>query len=182
MPFLIGLTGYAGSGKDSVRDILETDHEFTGLAFAEPIRAMICELLTSNGIGSEWMYERTLKEQVIPQLGVSYRHMAQTLGTEWGRNLQTDFWLRIAQAYMEDLSNHGHLHFVVSDVRFVNEAEWVKKQGGVIWHIRRPDVAPVRPHASEAEIEHIEADWTINNTGSLDDLKPTVLEALRTLA
>ena len=176
---LIGLTGYAGTGKDSVREILETDHEFCGLAFAEPIRAMLVELFSSNGIGSEWIYERELKEQVIPELGVSYRHMAQTLGTEWGRNLQPDFWLRIAQSYLLDLEEQGHTHFVISDVRFCNEAEWVRKNGGVIWRIDRPGVAPVRPHASEAEIEHIEADWTLRNDGGLDDLRPTVLEALR---
>ena len=36
--------------------------------------------------------------------------------------------------------------------------------------MHRPGVAAVRPHASEAEIAHIEVDRVIDNSGSLDDL------------
>jgi predicted ATPase len=89
---IIGLTGPAGSGKDAVRDILE-DLGLIGFAFADPIRNMIRGLLTDNGLSDDWMDDRNLKERIIPALGVSYRQMAQTLGTEWGRGLRSDFWL-----------------------------------------------------------------------------------------
>jgi dephospho-CoA kinase len=46
-PFIIGLTGYAGSGKDTVRNILEAKHGFDGIAFADPIRDMLTALLES---------------------------------------------------------------------------------------------------------------------------------------
>lgn len=175
---LIGLCGYAGTGKDTVRALLE-DHDFTGLAFADPIRAMIRELLTSNGIDDRFMDDRDFKETVIHELGVSYRHMAQSLGTEWGRNLQPDFWLRIAGAFMDDRIDDGDTHFVISDVRFENEAEWVRERGGVIWRVKREAAAPVRTHQSEAEIEHIEHDWTIHNDGSLEDLREAVGTSLQ---
>lgn len=174
---LIGLTGNAGSGKDTVRAILEMQG-FCGLAFADPIRAMIRELLTSNGIDDACLDERALKETIIPELGVSYRHMAQSLGTEWGRNLQRDFWLRMAGAYMADQQEAGQTHFVISDVRFANEAKWVRQRGGQIWRVHREGIAAVREHASERGVDHIRPSRTIHNNGTLDDLREAVLELL----
>ena len=179
---LVGLTGYAGTGKDAVRAILQ-ESGFNGFAFADPIRTMLNQLLTSNGIDPAWMNERNKKEEIIPALGVSYRHMAQTLGTEWGRGLQGDFWLRIADSYLNDLTWDSTLtHFVVSDVRFENEAEWVRERGGVIWRIHRPLAEPVRGHASESGIDRIAPDLTIQNTGTMEDLKEAVFGALQVLA
>jgi dephospho-CoA kinase len=175
---LIGLTGYAGTGKDTVREVLES-HGFTGLAFADPIRQMIRELLASNGISTSYMDDRALKEAIIPELGVSYRQMAQTLGTEWGRNLQPDFWLRLASSFIAQCIADGDTHYVISDVRFLNEAEWVRERGGVIWRVHRAAATPVRPHQSEAEIDHIDADWQIFNNGSFEDVRETVFEALQ---
>ena len=179
---LIGLTGYAGSGKDTTRALLE-EHGFIGLAFANPIRSMLRTLLAGSGISDAWMDERELKEQVIPQLGVSYRHMAQTLGTEWGRSLQPDLWLRLADAFMAEITESSNKsHFVISDVRFANEAAWVRERGGVIWRINRPQAAPVRPHQSEIEIDSVEIDRTLHNTGSIDKLREQVAAALMEFA
>lgn len=173
-PKLIGLTGYAGTGKDTVRHILEL-RGYVGMAFAEPIRGMLRELLSSNGIDDSYMTERDRKEVIIPALGVSYRHLAQTLGTEWGRSLAPDFWLRIAGAFMDDVAwdNKG-CPFVVSDVRFANEAAWVKERGGVIWRIERQQANPVRQHISETDMDAIECDQVIFNEGTLDELESLV--------
>ena len=185
-PTIIGLTGLAGTGKDTVRDILE-EHDFVGFAFADPIRSMIRELLCSANIDPACMDERERKELPIAQLSsdgkpVSYRMLAQTLGTEWARGIQPDFWLRIAQSYMDGIRSmtFGEMpNFVVSDVRFPNEADWVRVQGGVIWHIVRPGVAPVREHASETEVASIDCDQLIANIGDIAALRSTVCNALR---
>lgn len=180
-PYLIGLTGYAGCGKDSVRALLE-EHGYHGFAFADPIRMMLHELLTSSGISTDYMRQRSLKEAVIPALGVSYRHLAQSLGTEWGRCLASDFWLRLADAYMESVRT-GAAHIaprgcVVSDVRFENEATWVRAHGGVVWRVDRFGVSPVRDHVSESAVATIKHDATIANHGSLDDLRRAVQRQL----
>lgn len=167
---LIGLTGYAGTGKDTVRAMLEEDHEFVGLAFADPIRQMLTALLAENGISTEWMHERALKEQPIEGLDVSYRHMAQTLGTEWGRNLHPDFWLRIAGQFIVDQRRQGERQFVISDVRFLNEAQWIKDAGGEVWRIDRPSAEAVRDHESERQVAQIQADRVIHNAGTVEDL------------
>ena len=177
---LIGLTGHAGSGKDTVRSIMETEG-FVGLAFADGIRGMLRKLLTSAGIDDAYIDERTLKEAIIPELGVSYRHMAQSLGTEWGRNLRRDFWLRITAAFVVDQMNAGETHFVISDVRFANEAAWVRSKGRQIWRIHREGLASVRPHVSESGVDSIKPHRTIHNNGTTADRAEAVALAIESL-
>lgn len=178
-PYIIGLTGQAGAGKDTVRAILE-EHGYHGLAFADPIRDMIGALLDHAGTGRQWMTQRELKECTIPGLDASYRQLAQTLGTEWGRAVTPDLWLRIAAAHMQSVTrdNYASFGFVISDVRFENEAGFIWQRGGVVWRVHRPGLEPVREHISEAGARLIEPDFNIMNTGSLQDLRATVAQAL----
>lgn len=178
-PNIIGLTGPAGSGKDTVREIL-AKHGYYGMALADPIREMLKPLLLACGVDLIWMTARHLKEKPMPVLGVSYRHLAQTLGTEWGRTLEPDFWLRIAAASMAEVSicTFGPPCFVISDVRFPNEAEWIHDLGGQVWRIDRPGVAPVREHASETLVASITPGFLLENSGSIDDLQVAVAAAL----
>lgn len=170
---IIGLTGLAGSGKDTVRTYLEDHQAFTGLAFADPIRAMLSTLFQQVGASDNWMTDRLLKEGTIPALGTSYRHLAQTLGTEWGRAVAFDFWLRIAKARVATMLDAGVKRVVISDVRFFNEADWIHSIGGQIWRIERPGLEPVRLHSSEL-IWDIEPDRVISNGGSVQDLQSFV--------
>lgn len=177
-PLLIGLTGLAGSGKDTVREMLEQDHDFDGIAFADPIRDMLGALLDSMEVSRAWMVARDLKEQDIPQLGVSYRKMAQALGTEWGRALNGSMWLDIAAAKIRMFGQYGNPGVVISDVRFANEAEWVKAQGGVIWKILRPGIEPVRAHISEQLAAKLPYDYVIDNHSDIDNLRHAVRSAV----
>jgi hypothetical protein len=177
-PLLIGLTGYAGSGKDTVREILERHHEIDGLAFADPIRDMLSALFDTIGVDSGWMTDRGRKEVPIPEIGASYRTLAQQLGTEWGRAIDPDLWLKIAGAKAAMYQKYDSKGVVISDVRFPNEAAWIKAQGGVIWKIIRPGVEPVRAHASEDLIASLPYDYVIDNSGSIGRLKHAVGVAL----
>lgn len=168
-PRIIGLTGQAATGKDTVRYMLEEDHGFDGLAFADPIRQMIGELLTSNGFDTVWMYDRDHKECPIPGLGASYRELAQRLG-DWGRAIHPDFWVNIAANFVSELQQRGDHLIIISDVRFVNEARWIREAGGQIWRLERPGVASVRDHESERQVAQVLADHTIHNTGTMEDL------------
>lgn len=177
-PLIIGLTGYAGSGKDTVRAILEERHDFDGIAFADSIRDMLAALFDTCGVKPDWMTDRNLKEEPIPEFGVSYRQMAQELGTGWGRALHQDFWLKIAAAKIAMYRQYNSPGVVISDCRFPNEAEWIKAQGGVIWKIIRPGVEPVRAHASEDLIATLPYDYVIDNHGAIEDLPRAVEAAL----
>lgn len=178
MTKLIGLTGLAGSGKDTVREILGYDHGYIGLAFADPLRGMLASLLQSAGHNPSWMVDREMKERDIPGLGVSYRLLAQTLGTEWGRYVDPNLWLKIAQsriAQSESFERH-----VISDVRFANESNWVREHGFIV-RIVRPGVEPVRGHVSEDGASKLYCDYTIINDGSIEKLRTSVRRCLAQL-
>lgn len=176
---IIGITGLAGSGKDTARSVLQNHFGVTGMAFADPMRAMLGQLLDHCGIGAEWMTRRELKEMPMPGLGVSYRHAAQALGTEWGRALTPsgDIWIKAAAASMVEVMNikGPDAVFCISDVRFENEAKWVREQGGVVWKIARPDVAAVRHHSSENGVPIELVDILIFN-GDMAEFKQTVYD------
>lgn len=179
-PLLIGLVGAAGAGKDTVAERLELVHGFYCYAFARPLREAVLALLDTAGVDHAWATERALKELPMPVLRVSYRHLAQSLGTEWGRAIAPDFWLRLAAGA---LGLHGtpddqpvHDRIVVSDVRFANEASWVRVHGGVLVRVVREALAPVRAHVSEqyAHSADCACEHELDNRGSLAGLQARI--------
>lgn len=171
-PNIIGIAGRARSGKDTVAEFILASIGGYRYSFADPIRAMLVPL----GVDMTDPYWQARKEEVIPALGVSPRRMMQTLGTEWGRQLiHSDLWLLMAQ---QRLINHGP-GMIIPDVRFENEAAWVRRHGGMIIHILRPNSKEVEAHASENGVEIMPSDAQLFNTGTLEDLQLVVRELLR---
>lgn len=177
---LIGITGYAGSGKDTVATMLwqQLRSGFVAqdkaqlMSFAAPIRQMLLAL----GVPWDYMTDRQLKEQPVPGLGKSYRQLGQTLGTEWGRVAtgDPDFWVRVAERQVSRLDSGTLVLF--TDVRFPNEADFIHAYSGLLIHVDRPGIQPVRDHESERHVPALaqRADITIRNTGTLDELHAQV--------
>lgn len=164
---LLGITGRAGSGKDTFARLLaevsdrlvEIDH------FAEPLRQGLQAML---GLGPE-VFEPDLKELPIPWLGVSPRRLMQTLGTEWGREtIRPDLWVTLAQ---HRLDNSHYDATIYADVRFDSEAEWIRAQGGKILTMVKPRPQRLDAHKSEDGITRSPEDIPVYNAGSLDDLR-----------
>lgn len=163
-PPLIGIAGRARSGKDTVANFLIAAIGGYRYSFADPIRSMLAPL----GVDMNDPYWQDRKEEIIPALGVSPRRMMQTLGTEWGRELiNPHLWLILA--------NHRLLRdgpgMVIPDVRFENEAEWIRRYGGRIIHVYRTDGREVEAHASEAGVKRLPEDIQLFNTGTLEELQ-----------
>ena len=119
---------------------------------------------------------RTVKEEPVPHLAalsvsITPRYLAQTLGTEWGRSIHPDLWVYLL---MRDILEMDAPVAIITDCRFPNEVEAVRKAGGVVWWVERDGIAPVRAHASENAIGPQDCDRTILNLGTLDDLDETV--------
>lgn len=174
-PLIIGLTGQAGAGKDTVATYLCERYGFVADAFAEPIRDMATVLLNGIGIDYACLFERDLKERVIPELGISGRRLMQTLGTEWARNtVGLDFWIKHASLRLGldnlPVSTPVHDLIVLTDVRFPNEAQWIKSLGGLLVRVNR-STAPVAFHESEQHIAGLLCDRTLHNTGTVEDLQ-----------
>ena len=121
------------------------------------------------------------KENPIPGIGKSLRELYQTLGTDWGRDMiDENIWVRQLE---NRLKYYAGVDVVVSDVRFENEAEFIRLNSGTIIHIQRDTAEAVRSHTSEAGIKFmIGKDLLINNNSSLDvfyDKANATLEAIR---
>lgn len=70
---------------------------------------------------------------------------------------------------------------VITDVRMDNEAERIKRLGGVVWEVQRPGVES-DGSPTEQQLTGIYVDHIIHNDGSLSDLERKVEDALgRTL-
>lgn len=169
---LIGIAGRARSGKDTVASFIIAAVGGYKYSFADPIRSMLVPL----GVDMDHPYWKSRKEEIIPALGVSPRQMMQTLGTEWGRTLiNPDLWMLLAQ---QRLLRSGP-GMVISDVRFENEAAWIRKHGGRIIHVVRPDAQAIEQHVSEDGIEVLDSDAQLFNSGTLEELQISVRELLR---
>lgn len=170
---LIGIAGRARSGKDTVANFIIAAVGGYRYGFADPIRAMLAAGL---GVDMDDPYWRSRKEDTIPALGVSPRRLLQTLGTEWGREvINPDLWVILAHQRL--LSSGPGM--VLTDVRFENEAAWVRKHGGLIIHVLRSDAKNVEAHTSEAGIGVLDTDAQILNNGTLEELQLSVRELLR---
>ncbi|MCP1487967.1 hypothetical protein J3D48_004280 [Pseudomonas fluorescens] len=169
-PLLIGLAGLARSGKDTAAQHLVNHHGFQAYAFADPLRDGLMHILNLSPCD----FEGEQKEQQLPWLGRSPRQLMQSLGTEWGRNnVHPEFWLLLAAQNLDLLARtHDNARgFVVSDIRFENEAEFIRKRGGRVIHLQRHGAQHVNPHISENGIEIQPRDIVITNNGSIDDLQ-----------
>ena len=177
---LIGLAGRARSGKDTAAKHLVNTHNLQAYAFADPLRDGLMNIFNLSPCD----FDGDRKEQSIGWLGKSPRELMQSIGTEWGRNLvHPELWLLVAEQNLAFLAETYDTAsgFVISDLRFENEAEFVRKRGGVVIHLIRPDAPEVNPHSSELGIGIQDNDLVLHNIGSLEDLYGQIDEFVHVL-
>ena len=172
-PPIIGIIGPKESGKTSVaKEIGNLMPESQRIRFAWPIKAMTFSLLSISGIGVEtaWQYvDGKRKEETLPDpFGESTaRELMQTLGTEWGReHVGQKIWLEIAMQRAQEIDGL----VVVDDVRFTNEANRIRSEGGIILRVQREGYEWNGEHASEASLSGYEPDYILDNNGALENL------------
>lgn len=162
---LIGLTGYARSGKDTVANVLVERFGYERIGFADAIREFLFQL---NPI----LHDGYRLSEVVKQFSWEVakgrdevRRLLQVTGMAAREMFGEDFWIQ--QAFKKlDVTKK----VVFTDVRFTNEAESIKLLGGQVWRIERPGVQAINSHLSESSMDNYTPDQLIVNSGSMQDL------------
>ena len=185
---LIALCGAAGAGKDTVADMLPARK----LAFAD---ALYREVAEAWGVEQHVLRCRETKELIQRRLALmeceneeflqfkfdakwsaprSPRQILQWWG-DYRRAQDPDYFLASLRFAILD-GPPGDI--VITDVRFPNEAALVRQLGGQLWQIRRPGYeAGGTGHASDTDGREFRPDVVLENFGSLEALRRTVLDA-----
>jgi len=186
---LIGLTGYAQHGKDSVGKVLVEEYGFTRFALAEPLKDLayrinpivvigdnpeVVEILRLQDLVDNGGWERAKQEPEV-------RRFLQELGTQARKVLGNNVWV---EALSKRINTHKaekpHARVVVTDVRFPNEAAYIYNHGGEVWRVIRPDFdnGVGTDHESERHIDALRASHTVTNDGTLKDLAADVTDIM----
>lgn len=186
---LIGLSGYARSGKDEAAKILVEEFGFKRVAFADKLREVLYQLnpiVNFDVVGKTNIYVQDVIDEwgwdghKETAFGPEIRRLLQRLGTEAGRQtLWDNIWVDAAlTGHDEDAS------IVVTDCRFPNEAQAIVERGGKVFRIKRPGVGPAvgvdgTIHKSETSLDDWIFDGYIINDGTLEDYRVSVRQAAR---
>lgn len=182
MTVLIGLTGKAGSGKDSVAKVLIEEYGFVRLAFADKVRQLALKI--DPIVNTRWGYASRLSSLVgdygwdEAKKEPEMRKFLQDLGAGCREIFGELCWIDLAL----DSFPHEAPYVVITDVRYLNEANIIRAAGGWVFRVTRPTTGPEEDwarHASETEQDRIVADVVIENDSDLFALRLKVNEAMR---
>lgn len=162
---IIGLTGYAQSGKDTVADILVKNYGFVRLAFADKIREFLYSVNPMVG-GEPLQIKVDVEGWEQAKKHPEVRRLLQVTGTSARKLFGERFWIDQTLRHVA-----GNTKVVVSDVRFTNEANTLKINGGQLWRVQRVGVGAVNGHVSETELDGYPVDQVFANNGSIEDLQ-----------
>jgi len=164
---LIGLTGYAQSGKDTLASVLVENYGYSRIAFADKIRDFLYGINPMVACSPTGYLQDLVnlvgwdKAKQEPQV----RRLLQDLGISARELIDENIWVNAA---LSSVSTEDRV--VVTDVRFENEAVMVRLMGGQLWRVKRVGVGPVNNHVSESELDGYKVDQIFVNNGSIEDL------------
>lgn len=169
---MIGLCGLKGSGKTAAAEYLAHKYGFVRYSFATPVKQIASILGFPHSALNEPMEKET-----YTQWGISSRSLMQRIGTDFGRVLfpqmfpeyaqHTDrsLWLELMH---QTLSRSHTTRFVIDDVRFCDEADYIRQNGGALIRVHRTQQAQQAQqkknmdlHISETEGMSIDVDASI---------------------
>ena len=183
---IIGISGKAGSGKDTAAKMLEVlyanpDIPYEDFAnkryqnFADIQIVHFADSLKETAqvlfrIGEWETNTQEGKKTTINWIGKTVRELLQEVGQGLRDAVDPNLWIKALFANTEDWSN-----YIIADVRYPNEIYAIKKRNGVLIRIDR-NSAGAGDHSSEIALDDYN-DWDVHieNNGSLESL----FEAMR---
>jgi hypothetical protein len=191
---IAGLIGKMRSGKNQlaefVREEFERKHNriFYEAGFAIELKNM-CKFqfgLSNDqlwGDKKEWADERFPRDKWKHLDGGTMTHwtpreIMQEMGVFY-RKIDSDFWVKGLRKFLQNELLKGYKDFIITDVRYINEAEFIKSENGFLICVQRDldNRDPDREmhgivHESETNLDgYKDFDMYIDNNGDLADLK-----------
>jgi hypothetical protein len=193
---IIGINGYAGSGKDTVGEIIKMQQpkeNWEIKKFAGKLKEVASIIL---GIPKTMFEDQEFKKKTLPQmwsdhgLPMTVRDFLQRLGTDALRQgLHPNTWVNALMMEYKEVCFVGkdsegadlfsYPNWIITDCRFPNEATAIKNAGGIIVRVNRPGVNAVNAHPSEVALSHWQFDYTIENNEGIVELKHKVRDILK---
>lgn len=173
---IIGLSGYARSGKDTVAGMLMGIHHYQRIAFADKIRDFLYEidpLIMFNG--TDFRLQDIIDSKGWEDAKTEFpeiRRLLQDLGVGARTTFHENFWIIEALKPVKPTDK-----IVVTDVRFKNEAEIIKGMGGQLWRVNRIGTGPANDHVSEHDLD----DWKFDAAIQNDSDMPNLIRQIRAL-
>jgi len=166
----IGFCGKKGAGKDTAAEFFRDCKTCEILSFAGPLKEASKHLF-----GLSDFQVNVQKETVDEVLNKTPRKILQDLGTLLRNNYGEDVLIRALNARVEKLNSK---YFIITDVRFENECEYIKNNGGFIIRIERPDLVNTDDHESENRTIDKYVDKKIINNGTIQNLHNEVKNSM----
>ena len=140
---LVGISGYIGSGKDTVADYLITFKGFKRMSYAGPLKDAVSSIFgwDRDLLEGSTKYSREWRDTVDPwwaeRLDIKHltpRWVLQQWGTEVGRRaFHDDIWIASIENQLRNIKDN----VVISDCRFPNELKSIKRSGGITIRVSR---------------------------------------------
>ncbi|NBK20430.1 MAG: hypothetical protein EOM68_00175 [Spirochaetia bacterium] len=200
-PILIGLNSNVGkSGKDTLCEMLNAERFAFGDALKQETARALTETQEEYALLLPVFHNQALKDRPDASLSIkripqgwysaylysqipsldpsrprSPRWHLQMYGT-MRRNQDTDYWLKVVQGQIEDFmatcESFRKEFIVVTDVRMVNELEWLNRMGGQCFRVERtwpePAIDNLPKHSSDtaldnADLKVIKNHWNLRD-------------------
>lgn len=148
MPFSVGFGGQKRNGKDAASDhlfaLLNKNGEFTQWKRGSLGHAVKQIFADHFGVTLEFIEEWKTKDEIPEGFNGPIRTGLTKIGDAW-RDTKADIWIR-------KLFDGNRDNMVISDVRYINEAEYIRKNGGMNVLVWRPGFENDKPSRSEQEL------------------------------
>lgn len=170
---LIGISGKKQSGKSTVVDYLQSLFKKNAIVinFADELKRIVSLIFDDAPYPK---YEVEKQKARVLACGKTVREVLQIFGTEGARSIDENCWIR---AYLKQIRKEYHSVILTSDVRFPNEADTIKSNGGILIRLSRnpfPD-----NHLSETALDgYTEWDCVIPPEATINETTKIVNQLL----
>jgi hypothetical protein len=181
---IVAISGKRRSGKSTLGNILNEDYGYHPLSLAMPLKRMAQEQFglvyeQTDGIFKEspTQFKKPSRDYVLEGEFYTPRDILIHLGQAY-RKIDTDFW---AKKLFNQMAAHPQAQlktYVVTDMRFLNELEWMKRHNAVLIRLERDEAFTGKniEDPSETELDSYQG-WDLkvpkNENTSLSDLYKT---------